>query len=178
MTAIVPPGGPLWKHEVNNLLSRGKEVVTIDLKSQTGRAHAMKLVASADVVVENFTPGVMDRLGLSPAAVAEANPRCVYLSLPGFKNGDTEFADLQAYEGIIMAAAGVYADMGVNRQLMGINPSYSTLPLASTYGSVVGALGVALALLGRETTGNGDTLEVPLAAALCDALIYNSADMH
>ena len=71
-------------------------------------------------------------------------------------------------------ARGVYADMGVNRELMGVNPSYSPLPLASAYSSVVGAIGATLALLDREMSGEGDALEVPLAAGLCDALIYNS----
>ena len=73
-----------------------------------------------------------------------------------------------------MSTAGVYADMGVNRELMGVNPSYSPLPLASTYSSVVGAIGATLALLDREMSDQGDILEVPLAAGLCDALIYNS----
>ena len=60
----------------------------------------------------------------------------------------------------MLARAGVFCDMGLNRTLMGITTSYSPLPLASTYGSIVGAMGVTLALLGREATGEGDTLEV------------------
>ena len=67
---------------------------------------------------------------------------------------------LKAFEGIVLARAGVFCDMGLNRTLMGITTSYSPLPLASTYGSIVGAMGVTLALLGREATGEGDTLEV------------------
>jgi crotonobetainyl-CoA:carnitine CoA-transferase CaiB-like acyl-CoA transferase len=177
VTAVTPIGGPHWKHECNNVLSRGKIVVELDLKSQGGRERAMKLVAEADVVVENFSPGVMDKLGFSASRVHEINPQCIYMSLPGFASNDSQFANQKAYEAVVMAAAGVFADMGLNRQLMGVNPSYSPLPLASTYSSVIGALGVTMALLTREVTGEGDRLEVPLAAGLCDCLVYNSMDI-
>ena len=177
VTAVEPPSGPRWKHECNNLLARGKTKIGLDLKSEAGLADAIKLASEADVVIENFSPGVMDRLGLGADRIRELNPRCIYLSLPGFASSDTEYANLKALEGVIMSVVGVYQDMGVNRALMGINPSYSALPLASTYSSVIGCLGIALALVARESSGVGDRLEVPLAAGLCDALIYNSMAM-
>ena len=164
------------------LLSRGKRRVSLDLQSARGRAAARALCSSCDVVVENFSPGVMARHGLGADQVREElNPRVVYLSLPGFGTADAGQAHLKAYEGIVMARVGVFADMGLNRTLMGVNPSYSPLPLASAYGAALGALGVCLALLAREahpgSGGRGDALEVPLGAALCDALVFNSMDV-
>ena len=106
-------------------------MVKLDLKTESGRQAAWKLVESCDVVVENFSNGVMDALGLGAAKVRAANPRCIYLSLPGFASSDEDPAvkGLKAFEAVILAHVGVFADMGLNRTLMGINPSYSPLPL-------------------------------------------------
>jgi crotonobetainyl-CoA:carnitine CoA-transferase CaiB-like acyl-CoA transferase len=68
--------------------------------------------------------------------------------------------------------------MGLNRILMGINPSYSPLPLASVYGAVLGALSVVISLKARERTGRGEIIEVPLAAALLEGLAYNSMSVE
>jgi len=164
---------------VNHQLNRHKEILRLDLKSTQGRRRAWELVLAADVIIENFSPGTMATFGLSADLVKRHNPRVIYLSLPGFASTDQEFAELKHYEAVIMAQSGVYCDMGLNRTLMGVNPSYSPLPLASTYGSIIGALGVVLALLGREGKAghHGDVLEVPLGAALCDALVFNSMDI-
>ena len=174
--SIQPLTGPLWKNKhVNHALSRGKTILPLDLKTTTGKQKAWELVLRADVVVENFSRGVMERLGFSSNDVKKVNPDCIFLSLPGFASNDMDFKDIKAFEAIIMAQSGVYCDMGLNRTLMGINPSYSPLPLASVYSSVVAALGVVLALIGREGKGmGGDQLEVPMGAALCDALVFNS----
>ena len=61
---VDPPGGPRWRHPANAVLQRGKRSIVLDLKSPNDLAIARNLVASADVVIENFRPGVMDRLGL------------------------------------------------------------------------------------------------------------------
>ena len=61
---VDPPGGPRWRHPANAVLQRGKRSIVLDLKSPNDLAIARDLVASADVVIENFRPGVMDRLGL------------------------------------------------------------------------------------------------------------------
>lgn len=178
---VVPPGGPVWKNpELNFILSRGKHVVELDLKTLAGKAEVWKLLKNCDVVIENFATGVMNSFGMGSKDVRAVNPRCVYLSMPGFASNDTvsEVKELKAFEAIILAKVGVFTDMGLNRTLMGINPSYSPLPLASAYASILGSLAVTMALLHREArSGEGDTLEVPLAAALCDALIYNSMEV-
>ena len=91
--------------------------------------------------------------------------------MPGFRSDDEVRAELKAFEAIIMTESGVFADMGLNRTLMGINPSYSPLPLASTYAAPIAANAVTAALICREVTGIGDHLEVPLAACLHDTLV-------
>ena len=68
---VDPPGGPRWRHPANAVLQRGKRSIVLDLKSPDDLAIARDLVASSDVVIENFRPGVMDRLGLGPLATTE-----------------------------------------------------------------------------------------------------------
>jgi crotonobetainyl-CoA:carnitine CoA-transferase CaiB-like acyl-CoA transferase len=171
---VDPPKGPLWSKPAHAIHNRGKRSIALDLKDPADQAIAQRLVASADVAIENFRPGVMTRLNLGPDAMAQANPRLVYLSLPGFSSEDPARAQVPAWEGIIGAAVGQFTDMGLNRVLMGINPSYSPLPLASSYAAVFGALAIMLALYARERDGLGDVIEVPIAAALHEGLAYNS----
>jgi crotonobetainyl-CoA:carnitine CoA-transferase CaiB-like acyl-CoA transferase len=174
VVSITPPNGPRWKHAASHILNRNKRVLSLDLGSETGGNTARKLARRADVVIENFRPGVMDRLGLGYRDLCADNRGLVYLSLPGFSSDDPERRDLRAFEGVVSAASGQFTDMGLNRVLMGISPSFSPLPLASAYGAVLGANAVMLALFHREQGGLGDHIEVPLASALMEGLAYNS----
>ncbi|MEQ9260928.1 MAG: CoA transferase [Roseovarius sp.] len=169
---IDPPGGPRWKTPAFDMLSRGKRALTLDLKSPEGRETALQLVARADVVLENFRPGVMARLGLGADDLRKVNPAIVSLSLPGFASADPEFEGLPAWEALIAARTGQFTDMGLNRRLMGINPSFTPLGLASAYGAAFGAMSVLFALGARGRMG-GAHVEVPLASALFEGLVYN-----
>ena len=169
---IDPPGGPRWTDPAFDMLSRGKRSLVLDLKTDTGRRTALDMVARADVVIDNFRPGVMARLGLGPTDLREANPGIISLSLPGFASTDPELAGLAAWEAVIAARTGQFTDMGLNRQLMGINPSFTPLGLASAYGAAFGAMAVLFALGARGQMG-GDHIEVPLASALFEGLVYN-----
>jgi len=169
---IDPPGGLKWQDPAFDMLSRGKRALTLDLKTEAGCDTALELVRRADVVIENFRPGVMERLGLGPEALRQANPSIVSLSLPGFASTDPEFAGLAAWEAVIAARTGQFTDMGLNRRLMGINPSFTPLGLASAYGAAFGAMSVLFALTARERMG-GEHIEVPLASALLEGLVYN-----
>ena len=173
---IDPPAGPRWEAACVRVLNRNKKSITLNLKDSQDRAAARALIAGADVVVENFRPKVMGRLGLGAQEMLARNPRLVYLSLPGFSGTDAELADVQAWEGVVAAAVGQFTDMGLNRVLMGVDPSFSPLLMASSYAAVLGALAVVIALRARERDGQGDVIEVPLAAALSEGLAYNS--MH
>jgi len=169
---IDPPEGPRWRDPAFDMLSRGKRSLALDLKSDSGRQTALDLVARSDVVIENFRPGVMQRLGLGPQSLGSVNPGIVTLSLPGFASTDPELAGLAAWEATIAARTGQFTDMGLNRRLMGINPSFTPLGLASAYGAAFGAMSVLFALGSRHRNG-GEHVEVPLASALFEGLAYN-----
>ena len=169
---IDPPGGPRFKSPATDMLSRGKSSLILDLKTRDGLATAQDLCRRSDVMIENFRPGVMQRLGLGPEDLHALNAGLVSLSLPGFASSDPDLADLAAWEAVIAACTGQFTDMGLNRRLMGINPSFTPLALASAYGSAFGAMSVLFALAARDRNG-GDHIEVPLASALLEGLVYN-----
>ncbi|MFD8557354.1 CoA transferase [Streptosporangium canum] len=170
---IDPPGGPRWASPAAAALNAGKKSIVLDLTAPADVMTARRLVAGADVVVENFRPGVMARFGLGPEDTLALNPRVIHLSLPGFAAADPR-RDLPAWEGIVLAATGGFTDMGLNRILMGVNPSYTPLPLASAYAAALGALAVGVGLAARQRTGRGDAFEVPLAEAVLEGLAFNS----
>ena len=171
------PGEMPWKTPAADMLARGKSALTLDLKTPHGLQTALGLVARFDVAIENFRPGVMARLGLGPERLLAANPNLVCLSLPGFASTDRQLAPLPAWEAVIAARTGQFTDMGLNRRLMGINPSFSPLPLASAYGAAFGAMAVLFALGARRRNG-GEHIEVPLASALMEGLAYNSEQIE
>ena len=162
---IDPPGGPKWQDPAFDMLSRGKRAIEIDLKSDAGLQRVQDLVRRCDVVIDNFRPGVMQRLGLDPSALQQLNPDIISLSLPGFASTDEDLRNIAAWEAVIAARTGQFTDMGLNRRLMGINPSFTPLGLASAYGAAFGAMSVLFALQGRGQSG-GEHVEVPLASAL------------
>jgi len=175
---VDPPPGPLWDNPANATLNRNKLMLNIDLKSEEGLAQAKALVAVADIVIEGFRPGTMTRLGLDFVAMRLARPELITLSIPGFASNDEQRRELRAYESVISASSGVFTDMGLNRVLMGINPAFSPLPLPSAYGAMLAGSSVVMALQAREETGLGDSIEVPLAAAVMEGLCYNSIDIE
>ncbi|MEI4263624.1 CoA transferase [Roseovarius sp. D0-M9] len=166
------PCGPVWNDPAAEMLSRGKSSLVLDLKSSVGLRTAEALVARSDVVIENFRPGVMNKLGLGPDRLQQINPGIIALSLPGFASTDPDLAKVAAWEAIIAARTGQFTDMGLNRRLMGINTSFTPLSLASAYGAAFGTLSVLFALGARDRNG-GEHIEVPLASALLEGLVYN-----
>ena len=98
VTRIEPPGGPWFTDPGNAYLLRGRAAThVLDLKSPEGRSRALALVAAADVLIENFRPGVMARLGLDAVTCHDLNPGLVYCSLPGFSELD-ERSGLAGFE--------------------------------------------------------------------------------
>jgi crotonobetainyl-CoA:carnitine CoA-transferase CaiB-like acyl-CoA transferase len=171
---IDPPTGPQWQHQANAILNRNKSCLSVDLKTPEGLDQAMALIAHADVVIESFRPGVMQRLGIDFAQLRETRPELVTLSVPGFASNDQLRSEWKATEAVVAATAGAFTDMGFNRVLMGLNPCFSPLPLASSYTITMTSSAVVLALLAREKSGCGDHIEVPVIAAMMEGLSYNS----
>ena len=160
---VMRPEGPELPNAQHRVLNRNKKIVTIDLGSDAGRQRAQALAARADVVVESFRPGVMARHGLDHASLVEANPGLVHLSLPGFASHDAERAGIQAWEGVVSAAAALQATE--LRQRLGFPPLSIPAPICSAFASMHGAIAVAAALIARERTGSGTRIEVPLVNA-------------
>jgi crotonobetainyl-CoA:carnitine CoA-transferase CaiB-like acyl-CoA transferase len=150
---VDPPGGPRWKTPANATFNRGKTSVALDLKSDQGRAHAWQLIDSADVVIENFRPGVMDRLGLGAREAMERNAHLIYCSLPGFASDDPR-ASMPAWEGVLGAATGVYWQAG--------EPRFTSVPISSTFGAIAASVSIVMALIARQRDGLGQQVEVPL----------------
>ncbi|MCL4153074.1 UNVERIFIED_CONTAM: hypothetical protein GTU68_009973 [Idotea baltica] len=168
----------MWDSPANATLNRNKVIVNLDLKSDDGLEKALALCAEADIVIENFRPGKLAKLGIDFAAMRQDRPELITLSIPGFASNDEQRRELRAFESIVSATSGVFTDMGLNRVLMGLNPSFSPLPLSSAYASQIAASSVVLALQSRQVTGLGDQIEVPLAAAVMEGLCYNSIKIN
>lgn len=171
---VDPPTGPQWQHPANAVLNRNKQCTQLDLKSEQGLAQAHELIANADIVIESFRPGVIQRLGIDFSELRAQRPELITLSLPGFASDDQLRRDWKATEAVVAATCGAFTDMGFNRVLMGVNPSFSPLPLGSAYAISLASASLALALYARQSTGRGDHIEVPVAAALMEGLSYNS----
>jgi len=156
---VDPPGGPRWNTPANATWNRNKRSIALDLKKDPDRETARQLIAGADVVIENFRPGVMNRLGLGPAAMTaeNVNPRLVYCSLPGFGSDDPR-ARVKAWEGVVGAATGAYRPS----RSTGGRPIYTVIPYGSAYAAFLCAVTVAMALNERARSGLGQRVEIPL----------------
>ena len=174
---IDPPSGAQWKHQANAILNRNKSCLTIDLKTDEGLDQAMQLINEADVVLESFRPGVMARLGIDFPKLRESRPELITLSIPGFASNDQLRSQWKATEAVVAATAGAFTDMGFNRVLMGLNPCFSPLPLASSYTITLASSSVVMALMARHNSGCGDHIEVPVVAAMMEGLSYNSYEV-
>ncbi len=160
---VDPPGGPRWRTPANATWNRGKRNVVVDLRRPEGQAAARQLIGQADVLIENFQPGVMTRLGLGPDDVM--HPRLIYCSLPGFA-GDDPRAACPAWEGVLGAATGAYGPPD--------SPCFTALPISSSYGALAAAVAILMALIARERDGLGQRVEVPLFDATVLAIGSNA----
>jgi crotonobetainyl-CoA:carnitine CoA-transferase CaiB-like acyl-CoA transferase len=154
---VDPPGGPRWNTPANATWNRGKRSIVLDLKAHADLQIARTLIAAADVVIENFRPGVMDRLGVGAEAMRAANPRLIYCSLPGFGSDDPR-AQVRGWEGVIGAATGAYRASHAS----GGKPVYTVIPYGSAYAAFLCAVTVAILLNERERSGLGQRVEIPL----------------
>lgn len=143
----------------------GKRSVVLDLKTEGGRADFLALVATADVVIENFRPGVMDRLGLGPERLRQARPNLIYCAVSGF--GQTgPWRDNPAYDQIVQGMSGVMSITGTPETA----PLRVGYPVCDTLGGLVGAFAIAAALVRRERTGEGAVLDVSMLESTISAL--------
>ena len=170
MSELVPGKGGISGRFL--AVNRGKRSAVLDLKTAPGHAAMLRLVAGADVVVESFRPGVMDKLGLGYAALAAANPKIVLCSISGF--GQTgPYVHRAGHDIGYLAIAGVLA-MGGQAGGAPMMPGVQIADLAG--GALWGATAILGALVGRHRTGKGAHLDISMtegALALLAAELGN-----
>jgi crotonobetainyl-CoA:carnitine CoA-transferase CaiB-like acyl-CoA transferase len=145
------------------LANRNARSVVLDLKSSEGAAVARRLIATADVLVENFRPGVMARFGLDYDSLCEEFPRLVYASASGY--GEVgEFAKLPGQDLLLQAMTGLAANTGSAQEA----PVPAGAPVIDQHGAALLAMGVLGALMHRERTGRGQKVSVTMVQAALD----------
>jgi crotonobetainyl-CoA:carnitine CoA-transferase CaiB-like acyl-CoA transferase len=164
-----------WNEEVVQELMIDHTVYYLEI--QQNKEFIFDIIRTSDVLIENFSAGTMSKFGLDYDTCKKINNRLVYVSMPAFYSLDTEYRHVKGWESAILAIAGIFKDMGLNRKLMGINASYSPLPLASVYASVFAAFSVVCKLFHLKRSSSCETyIEIPLASALAEALAHNSLE--
>ena len=143
----------------------GKRSVTLDLKRDAGRALFLRLLATADVLLENFRPGVMDRLELGYAQLKDVKPDLVYCAISGFGQ-DGPLRDNPAYDQIIQGLAGVMSVTGDATSA----PLRVGYPVADTLGGITAAFAIAAALVRRGRGGEGEFIDVSMLESTLAAM--------
>jgi crotonobetainyl-CoA:carnitine CoA-transferase CaiB-like acyl-CoA transferase len=145
-------------------VNRNKRSVVCDLRTEAGLADARRLALSADVVVENFRPGVMESFGLDDASLRSSNPRLVYCSITGF--GRDAGAALPGYDLLVQAVGGLMSITGAPAG----EPSKVGVALVDILTGQNALSGILLALRARDATGRGSRVDVDLLGSLLAAL--------
>jgi formyl-CoA transferase len=149
-----------------------KKSITLNTKSPEGKEILRALVKTADVLVENFRPDVMERLGLGWESLHEINPRLVYCAISGFGR-DGPDALKPAYDQIIQGLSGVMAVNGDER----LNPLRAGFPLCDTVGGLNAAFAIVAALYHRERTGEGQLIDVALLDSIMPLMGWVAANL-
>jgi CoA:oxalate CoA-transferase len=135
----------------------GKKSVTVNLKSEEGKAVLRRLVEIADVLIENFRPGVMDRLGLGYADLRKLRPSLVYCSISGF-GAEGPMKNAPAYDQIVQGLSGLMSITGDDV----CAPMRVGYPVADTIGGITGAFAICGALVRRSNTGEGSCIDLSM----------------
>ncbi len=148
-----------------------KKSLTLNLKEADGKEVFRRLVATADVLVENFRPGVLARLGFPWETLHEMNPRLIYCAISGFGQTGPD-ADKPAYDQIIQGLSGEMAVNGDER----LNPLRAGFPVCDTVGGLNAAFAMMGALYGRERTGRGQFIDVAMLDSIMPLLGWVAAN--
>ncbi len=146
-------------------VNAGKQSVAIDFKSPESKQVFLRLVEKADVVLENFRPKVMERLGLGYETLARRNPRLVYCAISGFGQ-DGPWAGRPAYDQIVQGLSGAMSVTGDAETA----PLRAGFPISDTIGGLTAAFAIAAALVEQRTTGKGRRIDVSLLEATLAAM--------
>jgi CoA:oxalate CoA-transferase len=155
------------------MLNGNKKSATLNLKTDRGRELFLRMVRSADVLVENFAPGVTERLGIGPVALQEINPRLIYASSTGYGRSGP-YRDYPAMDITVQAMSGVMSITGFPDS----PPVKSGPALCDFFAGIHLYAGIATALYEREKTGKGRLVEVSMQEAVYASLSSNLALYH
>lgn len=149
-----------------------KKSVTLNTKDPEGKAIFLELVKTADVLVENFRPGVMDRLGLGWEVLKGVNPRLIYCAISGFgQTGPDAFKP--AYDQIIQGLSGEMSVNGDER----LNPLRTGFPVCDTVGGLNGAFAIMAALYHRERSGEGQFIDIAMLDSIMPLMGWVAANL-
>ena len=165
-TRLFPPFRDAVSHYFLSV-NRGKKSIVVDLKTTAGVAVARDLATHCDILIENYRPGVMDRLGLGYEELAKLNPRLIYCAISGF--GMTgPLRDRPSFDIVLQALSGA---LSVNGEAGG-TPTKLGIPLGDLVGGINGPMGILAALYERSVTGKGRFIDVSLLDGLIGMLGY------
>nr|PZN61306.1 MAG: CoA transferase [Sphaerobacter thermophilus] len=164
-------GPPFFHGESAFFLSanRNKRSLALDIKRPEGQEIFRRLAAEADVVIENFRPGVMDALNIGYARVSALNPRIIYCSISGF-GADGPYADRPGLDQIIQGVSGLMSVTGFE----GGEPVRVGIPIADLVTGLFGAYGVLAALQARERTGRGQHIQTSLLECMVGLMSFQA----
>jgi crotonobetainyl-CoA:carnitine CoA-transferase CaiB-like acyl-CoA transferase len=150
-------------------INRNKESVTLDFKHPEGRAILDRLIARSDVIVENFRPGALAKLGLDHASLAQAHPRLVYCSISGFGQTGPRRKE-PGYDAVLQAEGGLMSITGSPDA----PPVRVGVAIADIVTGMFAAQGISMALYARERTGRGQLVDVSMLDAVAALLTYQA----
>jgi crotonobetainyl-CoA:carnitine CoA-transferase CaiB-like acyl-CoA transferase len=161
---VEPPGGDAYRADPGRFVAwnRGKRSVVLDLKTAENRERLRLLMLDADVVIENYRPGVLARLGIDFGELQALNPGLVTCSISGFGSAGP-LRDMPGWEPIVHARAGVHVGFGEHDERV-----WRPFPLASVAAGLLATFGIVAALLERDRSGQGQHVET----SLFDAALY------
>jgi len=173
---VEPPGRGAWERNwagaetyMNGvsaffmLANRNLRSITLNLKSERGAEAARRLAARSDVVIENYRPGVLERLGLGYGRIREVNPRIIYASGSGY-GSDGPYSHLPGQDLLLQAMSGLGANTGTESA----GPTVAAAAIVDQHSASLLAMGILGALVHRERTGEGQRVEVVMVEAALD----------
>ena len=173
---VEPPGRGAWERNwagaetyMNGvsaffmLANRNLRSITLNLKSERGAEAARRLAARSDVLIENYRPGVLERLGLGYGRIREGNPRIIYASGSGY-GSDGPYSHLPGQDLLLQAMSGLGANTGTESA----GPTVAAAAIVDQHSASLLAMGILGALVHRERTGEGQRVEVVMVEAALD----------
>ncbi|MCZ6463572.1 MAG: CoA transferase [Proteobacteria bacterium] len=149
--------------------NRGKRSITLDFKTEPGRELVLRMLPHFDILIENYRPGVMEKLGLGPVLLCERFPRLIYCAISGF-GADGPYRDRPGFDQIAQGMSGLMSLTGTEES----GPTRAGIAISDLLAGIFAAHGVQLALLARARTGRGQVVDTSLLEATIAILSWGA----